>query len=100
MPESNIPYSRFLQEFAIPEAASAMGMLYSLSDGSGSDADVQMEEILSRNARWMGESEALSNSDKVAKMYLLFLIPALFGSLKMVLDMTLILFAFFSQAHL
>lgn len=98
-PESNVPYSRFLQQFAIPEAASAMGMLYSLSDGSGSDANVQMEEILSRNARWMAESEALSNQDKVAKMYLLFLVPALLGALKMVLDMTLILFAFFSQVH-
>lgn len=99
-PESNVPYSRFLQEFAIPEVASAMGMLYSLSDGGGSDADTQMEEILSRNARWMAESEAMSNQDKVAKMYALFLVPALLGALKMVVDMTLILFAFFSQVHL
>ena len=98
-PESNVPFSRFMQEFSIPEISSAMGMLYSLSDGSGSDADVQMEEILSRNARWMGEAEAMSNQDKAAKMYMLFLIPALLGALKMVLDMTLILFAFFSRVQ-
>lgn len=98
-PESNVPYSRFMQAFAIPEISSAMGMLYSLSDGSGSDAEIQMEEILSRNARWMAESEAMSNQDKAAKMYLLFLVPALLGALKMVVDMTLILFAFFSGMH-
>lgn len=98
-PESNVPYARFMQTFAIPEISSAMGMLYSLSDGSGSDAEIQMEEILSRNAQWMAESEAMSNQDKAAKMYLLFLIPALLGALKMVVDMTLILFAFFSGMH-
>lgn len=95
-PESNLPYSEFLSDFSIPEVASAMGMLYSISDGGGSDAEVQMEEILERNAEWMGQSEALSNQDKVAKMYILFLLPALLGALKMVLDMTLILLAFFS----
>lgn len=98
-PESNVPFSRFLQEFSIPEVSSAMGMLYSLSDGSGSEAEVQMEEILSRNARWMAEAEAMSNQDKVAKMYVLFLIPALLGAFKMVMDMTLILFAFFTRVQ-
>lgn len=100
MPESNLPYSEFLGEFAIPEVASAMGMLYSISDGGGSDAGIQMEEILERNAEWMGQAEALANQDKVAKMYVLFLLPALLGALKMVLDMTLILLAFFSGGML
>ncbi|MBO5372425.1 MAG: hypothetical protein J6A75_06875 [Lachnospiraceae bacterium] len=99
-PESNIPYSEFLQEFSIPEIASAMGMLYSISDGSGSDAIVQMGEILERNAEWMGNAESLSNQDKLAKMYLLFLLPALLGALKMMTDMTLILLAFFSEIHI
>lgn len=98
-PESNIPYAEFLQEFAIPEVASAMGMLYSISDGSGSDALIQMGEILERNAQWMGNAENLSNRDKLAKMYLLFLLPALLGALKMMVDMTLILLTFFSELH-
>lgn len=99
-PESNVPYSEFMHEFEIPEIASAMGMLYSISDGSGSDAMVQMEEILERNAEWMSNSEALSNQDKMAKMYVLFLIPALLGAFKMMVDMTLILLAFFAKIHI
>lgn len=98
-PESNLPYSEFLQEFAIPEVSSAMGMLYSISDGGGSDSSVQIEEILTRNTQWQGEAEALSNQDKIGKMYLLFLLPALLGALKMVVDMTLILLAFFTGIH-
>ena len=47
----------------------------------------------------MGEAEAMSNQNKATKMYMLFLIPALLGALKMVLDMTLILFAFFSRVQ-
>ncbi len=99
-PESNVPYSEFLRGFEIPEISSAMGMLYSISDGSGSDAMIQLEEILERNAEWMSQSEVLSNQDKMAKMYVLFLLPALLGALKMVVDMTLILLAFFAQIHI
>ncbi|MBO5303715.1 MAG: hypothetical protein J6A92_06660 [Lachnospiraceae bacterium] len=99
-PESNIPYSEFLKDFEIPEISSAMGMLYSISDGSGSDAMIQLEDILERNAEWMSQSEILSNQDKMAKMYVLFLLPALIGACKMVVDMTLILFAFFASMHI
>lgn len=95
-PESNLPYSEFLREFSIPEVSSAMGMLYSLSDGGGADADVQIEEILSRNAEWMAEAEAAANQDRAGRMYLLFLLPALLGAMKMIVDMTLILFSFFA----
>ncbi len=98
-PESNLPYSEFLQEFAIPEVSSAMGMLYSLSDGQGADARVQIEEILERNTQWQKDAEVLSNQDKLGKMYVLFLLPALLGALKMVVDMTLILLAFFNGIH-
>lgn len=96
-PESNLPYSEFLQNFGIPEVASAMGMLYSISDGGGSDASVQIEEILNRNTKWQEEAEALSNQDKIGRMYLLFLLPALIATFKVVVDMTLILLAFFMQ---
>lgn len=74
-----------------------MGMLYSISDGGGSDASVQIEEILSRNAKWQEEAEALLHQEQIGKMYLLFLLPALLGTFKMIVDMTLILLAFFVQ---
>lgn len=96
-PESNLAYSEFLQKFAISEVTSAMGMLYSISDGGGSDASVQIEEILSRNAKWQEEAEALLHQEQIGKMYLLFLLPALLGTFKMIVDMTLILLAFFVQ---
>lgn len=98
-PESNFPYSQFLQTFSIPEVSSAMGMLYSLSDGGGADAGIQIEEILERNAQWQKDAEILANQDKLGKMYVLFLVPALLGALKMVVDMTLILLAFFNGIH-
>lgn len=100
MPESNLPYSEFLQEFQIAEVVSAMGMLYSISDGGGGDAREQIEEILMRNTELMSQAEALSNQDKLGEMYLLFLVPALLGALKMIIDMTLLLGAFFVQVHI
>lgn len=99
-PESNLPYSEFLQEFRIPEVISAMGMLYSISDGSGGDAKEQIEEILMRNTELMSQAEQLANQDRLGGMYFLFLLPALLGALKMILDMTLILSTFFIQMRI
>ena len=99
MPESNLPYKGFMEELQIPEVASAMGMLYSVSDGSGADSSVQIGEILERNAQWVSQTETGRNKDRASVLYLMFLLPALFAALKMVVDMSLILFAFFAKVR-
>lgn len=94
-PESNEPYAEFLREFHLPKIQSAMGMLYSIDAGNGGMAADQIEEILKRNMELTHKAEQLENQDKVGAMYGMFLMPALMGALKMVMDMTLILFSFF-----
>lgn len=46
----------------------------------------------------MEQAEALKNEDALAGMYLLFLAPALIGAVKLIVDMTIFLLAFFVQA--
>lgn len=94
MPESNLPYAQFLSRFEMAEITSAMGMLYSFSEGSGSEPKEQIKEILLRNEKWMQETRAMQWKDKEAVFYLLFLTPALIGAMKMIADMTLLLMSF------
>ncbi|MFV0466549.1 MAG: hypothetical protein ACK5ML_10805 [Lachnospiraceae bacterium] len=92
-PESNYPYTEFLKEFSIPEITSAMGMLYAVTQGSG-DVQQQTGEILERNRELLLQSESLINEDKMAAMYLLFLVPAFLGMLKMMADMSFLVISY------
>lgn len=93
-PEEVWPYQKFLQEFEIPEVGAAMGMLFSISSGTGHDAGHQLEEILNRNSEIIAAAEEIRNQDKLGGMYGVFLMPTMAGAGKMLVDMTLILFSF------
>jgi len=95
-PEEVWPYQKFLSEFEIPEVNAAMGMLYSISSGTGHDAGHQLEEILNRNSEIIAAAEEIRNQDKLGGMYGVFLMPTIVGAGKMLVDMTLILFSFFN----
>lgn len=93
-PESNEPYMNFMREFQLIEVQSAMGMLYSISSGRGGDADMQIDEILTKNASLMSQSERLANDGRLAALYWQFLFPSVIGGGKLVADMTLVTIAF------
>lgn len=95
-PESNEPYLNFLREFGILEIQSAMGMLYAISSGRGGDASAQIDEILSKNASLLSQSERAANEGRLAALYWQFLFPSLIGGGKLVVDMTLVTVAFLS----
>ena len=96
-PESNRPYMNFLKEFDIPEIQSAMGMLYSISSGRGGDAELQIDEILSKNAALLQQSEKTANENRLAALYWQFLFPSILGGGKLLVDMTLVTVAFMSM---
>lgn len=93
-PESNVPYMNFMKEFGILEISSAMGMLYSISSGRGGDAGAQIDEILTKNASLLSQSERASNEVRLAALYWQFLFPSLIGGGKLIVDMTLVTIAF------
>ena len=93
-PESNEPYMNFMREFGIIEIQSAMGMLYSISSGRGGDADMQIDEILSKNASLLSQSEHVANDGRLAALYWQFLFPSIIGGGKLIADMTLVTIAF------
>lgn len=97
-PESNEPYMNFLKEFGILEVQSAMGMLYSISSGRGGDADMQISEILSKNAALLAQSENRANEGRLAALYWQFLLPSMIGGGKLLVDMTLVTIAFMSTS--
>ena len=97
-PESNEPYMNFMKEFQMIEVQSAMGMLYSISSGRGGDADLQIDEILSKNASLLSQSENAANDGRLAALYWQFLFPSIIGGGKLVADMTLVTIAFMTTS--
>ncbi|MBP3677633.1 MAG: hypothetical protein J6I97_04730 [Agathobacter sp.] len=93
-PESSEPYHLFLKEFEIPEVHSAMGILYSLSIGNSGNADKQISELVEKNLELLDgtERELLHNSS--SGMYLLFLLPVVVASFKLIVDMLFMMLAF------
>ena len=90
-PDSIEPYIGFLKDYTLPEIHSAMKMLYSISEGSGGDARVQIADIIRRNQRLMDRAERMKNEDAIAGMYGLFLAPQITAGVKLCVDMLLLL---------
>ena len=93
-PESVLPYHDFLGDFHVPEVHTAMTMLYSLSMGNSSHADKQLSELIQRNLSMMDEAEREVMKNRNARMYLLFLAPILTASVKLLVDMLIVMFSF------
>ena len=99
-PESMEPYMNFLEEFGMPEVASSMKMLYSISSGTGGDARLQIADIIRRNQLLYDKAQKLANEDSLAGMQAMFLAPQLTGGLKLVIDMILLLVLYLGQQSL
>lgn len=93
-PESSAPYHAFLQDFAIPEVDSAMGILYSLSIGNSSNADKQIGELVEKNLELLDMTETELLKTSASGMYVLFLLPVVVASFKLIVDMVFLMLAF------
>lgn len=93
-PESSEPYHLFLKEFAIPEVHSAMGILYSLSIGNSGNADKQISELVEKNLTLLDDTERELLKSSASGMYVLFLLPVVVASFKLIVDMVFLMLAF------
>lgn len=93
-PDSSEPFMNFFHEFQMPEITTSMQMLYSLSVGSGGDADEQISNIVKRNNIILDRAEEQANDDTLASLTVLFMLPVLCGGAVMMADMTIFLLAF------
>ena len=96
-PEASEPYHQFLKEFDIPEVHSAMGILYSLSIGNSGNADKQMNELVEKNLEMLDITETQLLKNSAAGMYVLFLLPVITASFKLVVDMVILMLRFISM---
>ena len=93
-PESSEPYYLFLRDFAIPEVHSAMGILYSLSIGNSGNADKQISELVEKNLELLDDTERELLKSSSSGMYVLFLLPVVVASFKLIVDMVFMMLAF------
>ena len=93
-PESAKPYHEFLKAFSIPEVHSAMGILYSISIGNSGNADKQIGELVDKNLELLDASERDALKRQASGMQVLFLLPVLTASFKLVVDMVVLMMHF------
>lgn len=96
-PDSSEPFLRFFHEFQMPEITTSMQMLYSLSTGSGGDANEQIANIVKRNNIILDRAEDMANDDSMASLYTLFLMPVILGAVVLMVDMTCFLMSFMAN---
>lgn len=97
-PYSIEPYLNFMKDFEIPEISSSMSMLYSISSGTGGDAETQINDIIKRNNIMLDKAEALEDENKLAGLHSLMLFAEVSGGLKMLVDMILFMVAFMQMS--
>lgn len=96
-PNSDKPFFDFFREFNIPEVTTSMKMLYSLSIGTGGDPEEQLVHIVRRNNAMLDRAEQKADSDTLAGMYTLFLMPILVCGVVLTIDMCMFLMSFFAN---
>lgn len=95
-PCSELPYLRFLGFLNLTDVQETMATLFSMVNGSGSDAEGELGGILDHNFRMTDKAEQLKNEDKAAVMELYIILPGLAGALKLVVDMSVLLMSLFT----
>lgn len=87
-PSDAASYTRFCEGFDVPEIATCMKMLYSLSESGVGDADTQIENLI-RHVHVLKEKEAsIRNEDIIFGMRSISFYPVAATSVKMLVDMT------------
>lgn len=90
-PTSQEPYNNFLKEFDVKGIRSTMKMLYAIYNGSGSDANTQITNILRRNNELLDITEERRIENSLSIYTILFLLPSLGMAVKLLTDMVVLL---------
>ena len=85
-PESKQPFLDFFSAFRLTDISSSMLMLYSIQKDVGS-AEEQISNILKKNLAVYEESLDERSDSRMGSMYVLFMIPELTSSGKLLVDM-------------
>ena len=86
-PSDAASYTKFCDGFDVPEIATCMKMLYSLSESGVGDAKTQIENLI-RHVQTLEEKEAsLRNENIIFKMRTISFYPVAATSVKMLVDM-------------
>lgn len=94
LPESIVPYNNFLCEFNIPEVGRMMKNLYSLNEYGTQNADIQINKVVVQLNAMREKEEQVKNEDSLAGIGILTLAPMLLGSVKMLIDLALLMTSF------
>ena len=90
-PDTLDPYLMFFKQLQISEVSSAMKMLYGLSAFGAEDSQEQIKALVNRNTIIMDHAEKLRMEDELAGVTFAMLAPMITGTIKMVVDLGLVM---------
>ncbi|MDD3240440.1 MAG: hypothetical protein PHW47_10260 [Lachnospira sp.] len=90
-PSDVTPYYNFLGEFQVPDISASVRTLYGLSELDHTNMDEEINKMIARNYEMQDRHETLKGTDYLSMMKFSEYIPVFFVSLKMGLDMILLI---------
>ncbi|UWP58075.1 hypothetical protein [Ruminococcus gauvreauii] len=90
-PGSVYPYLHFLDDFDLPDVKTAMRMLYAMDETGTGNAEIQMNALIKRNNILLDKAERIQNEDRLAGTGMLVYLPMVTGTVKMMVDMILLI---------
>lgn len=96
-PDSISPYNDFLKDYQIPDITNAMKMLYSIQTLHVRDIQIQLTALIKRNQTMLEKAEKIKNEDTLAGIGFFMAIPMLLATLKLLVDLGLILISFMTM---
>lgn len=93
-PEDYKSYDLFLKEFDITEVSECMQTLYSLSMGDSKDDISLLTDIIDKSTIMMDRAEDLKIKDRSAVLGVSIMMPVIFSSIKLIIDLTVFLIVF------
>lgn len=93
------PYINFFKQLGLPELQSAMKMLYAMSQYGSEEITEQISTLVERNSKLQDKSEQMKMEDYLAGMGFFVLVPMLLGSIKMLVDMMLLVLNLLGESN-
>lgn len=93
------PYLEFYEALKIEDIQSTMKMLYAMSQYGSEDIGKQIYALVERNSFMQDRSEKMKMEDYLAGVGVFVLLPMLIGSLKLMVDMGLLIIGLLSQTQ-
>ena len=94
------PYSNFLKKFYINDITSSMKSLYSIKQQNGENASKQISDLIIKNQNMMEKSERIRNENQLIGMNMMGTLPMIVGSLKLIVDMILLMMTFMQNVQI